>query len=973
MRVFILSVIVAPLVACGSGSSSGGGGGGAAVPASSGWLTTDVGAVGRSGGMSYDAGVVALSSGGSDIWNGADEFRFAWLPLSGDGEITARVLSLDPTDEWAKAGVMIRASLDASAPFAMTVVTPSHGTSFQWRALPGGSCDLVFGPAVSWVRVTRVGDVFEGRVSSDGRTWTLVASRTVAMGVDVLIGLCGTAHNDATLSTSRFDAIGVKGRVKGWAGRAGLTPVPMEDVDFQDSFWAPRIETNRTASIPQMHQALIENHTIDNFAKAAGLMGGYRDGFPWSDGDVYALVEAMTYALRRHPDAGLENTMEGIVGNIVAAQVKSGPMKGYLNTYFQLGNAGRGYGGETLVLQPWEDLIGAHEHVVAGGLLQAGVSHFQTTGRTYLLDAARKFSDHMSSIFGEGRTSGVPGHQGLEHVLFTLGLLPGAGRPSDFEQAKFYLDERGRHSGGREVYGEFCQDLKPIRSETEPLGHCVREAYMMAAATDLVATSGDPALLSAVEQLWTNVVERKMYVTGGTGHRLYNEGYAPDWDLSQDLAYNETCAACGFLFWTLRLANLTKNARYADQLERVLYNGFASGRSIDGTRLYYNNDMVRYGDKSRFGIPCCASNLIRTVPSIPGWQYAVGDGGIWTHLYVAGQANIDLDGRRIQIKQETSYPFGEAVKITVQTSGAFTLNLRIPEWAVGATVNGAGVSPGYHAISKTWAAGDVVNLHLPLAVRRLRSDARVFANRGRAAIARGPLVYCLESPDNGTNVHKIVVPPGASITPAFDGGLLGGVTKLTGAGTHVDNGAPVNFTMIPYGVWDNRNHDSQMRVMVPESAGAAASPPDRGRLADATATASFGGTAAAVHDGLLPANSEDGSIPRFTWWDHKGTEEWIQLDFPAPLRISRSDLYWFNDSGLGGGCDFPSSFRHEYWTGSGWAPLVYDADYDAAVDLFANWHFTIVRFHPVTTTKVRLIAQLKPGKSAGLLEWRLPE
>lgn len=970
MRRLILLGILAP-IGCGSGSS--GGGSSTSAPAASGWLTRDVGVVSRSGALEYAGGVTTLSGSGADIWNAADGFRFAYLPLSGDGEITARVLSLDNTDEWAKAGVMIRESLDPGSPFAMTVVTPSHGTSLQWRAQADQGCDLVLGPDVRWVRITREGDVFHGRVSSDGRTWTLVASRTIAMDVDVLVGLCVTAHNDAALATSRFDAIGVKGRVKGWAPRIGLTPVPLGDVEFKDAFWAPRIETNRTASLPQMHQALIDNHTLDNFPKAAGLMGGDRDGFNWADGDTYGLLEAMAYSLRIRPDAALENTMESIISNVIAAQIKTGPMAGYLNTYFQLGNAGRDYGGGTVTTKPWEDLINLHEHVVAGGLLQAAVAHFETTGRTYFLDAARKYSDHMSSVFGEGRVSGVPGHQGLEYVLFNLRRLPGVGRASDVEQAAFYLDERGRHSGGRTVYGEYCQDVRPIRQEAEPLGHCVRAHYMMAAATDLAATTGDAGLLAAVERLWSNVVERKMYVTGGTGHRLYNEGFGPDFDLSNEQAYNETCAACGFLFWTSRLANLTRNSRYADQLERVLYNGFASGRSIDGTRLYYNNDMVRHGFKSRFGIPCCAINLIRTVPSLPGYQYAVGDGGVWAHLYVAGEADIDLDGRRVRLRMETNYPFSESVKISVLTSEAFALNLRIPAWAVGATVNGDPASPGYHAISRAWSAGDVVNLHLPMPARRLHSDPRVFANRGRVAIARGPLVYCLESPDNGTDVHKIAIPPGTSISPVFDGGLLGGVTKLTGTGAHVDTGVPVGFTMIPYGVWDNRSHDSRMIVMIPETSSAAPVPSDRGRLADATATASFGGNTAAVNDGILPVHAGDTSIPRHTWWSRTGTEEWIELAFPSPLRVWRSDVFWFRDAGTGGGCDFPASFRHEYWTGSGWAPLVLDADYDSMVDLYADGHFTIVRFHPVTTAKVRLVVQLKPGQSAGVLEWRLPE
>ena len=982
-----LRILIVPLLlaGCSGGSSDGGGGGSTAGFAAAAWKSADVGATGLAGSVDYEAGIHTLRGSGADIWNAADEFRFSWLPLSGDGEITARVLSLEATNEWAKSGVMIRESLAPGAPFAMTVVTPTHGTSLQGRDLAGGGCDLAFGPnltAPAWVRLTRSGDVFTGRASSDGRTWTLIGSRTIPMGADVLVGLCVTAHDDALECETRIDAVGISGRVQGWVARSGLRAVPFGRVTLQDGFWAPRIATNRTASIPQMRQALLDNHTIDNFAKAADLMGGNRDGFPWSDGDVYALVEAMAYSLRQHPDGALEDHMEQIIANIIAAQLKSGPLSGYLNTYFQLGNAGRGYGGSTLTLQPWEDLIGAHEHIVAGGLLQAGVAHFETTGRTTLLDAARKYSDHMSSKFGEGKTVGVPGHQGLEYVLFSLGMLPGVGRASDFEQAKFYLDERGRHSAGREVYGEFCQDLRPIREETEPLGHCVRMGYQSMAATDLAATTGDAALLDAVDRAWTNLVERKMYVTGGTGHRLYNEGYAPDWDLSHGQAYNETCASCALMGWTLRLGNLKADGKYLDVLERVLYNGFASGRSIDGTRLYYNNDVTRSGFKSRFGIPCCAMNLVRTVPSVPGFQYATREGdGVWTHLYIAGQAQVPYGDGVVGLKQETNYPWDGAVKITVTPSApvSFGLRLRIPEWAAGATatVNGSPVggapSQGYLSIHRAWASGDVVQLQLPMAIRRLRSDLKVSADRGRSAFARGPIVYCLESPDNAAPVHKIVVPESAVLSATHDGGLLGGVTKLTGTGLHADTSAPVAFTMIPYAVWDNRAHDSSMLVQVPETAAAAVVQPDRGRLATATASASHGVDLSALHDGVLPTASDDLSIPRFTWWPRQGTAEWAELAFPAPMTVWRSDLFWFRDVELGGGCDFPQSFSHEYWTGSAWAPLVPDADYANAGDLLAPWHFTILRFSPVTTSKVRLKVQLKPGKSAGLLEWRLPE
>ena len=979
------------LAHCGSGSGSAGSRGTAAASSSlaAGWKSRDIGSVGQAGSTDYSAGVTTIAGSGADIWNSADGFRFVHQTLSGDGEITARVTSLDPTDEWAKSGVMIRETLDPGSPFAMTVVTPLHGTSMQVRLQAGQGCGLDFGPNLAppaWVRLTRAGDQFTGAASSDGRTWTTIAVRTIAMAAEVYVGLCVTAHNNALRAASTIDSIGLSGSIGGWiaaTGAAGLTPVHLGNVALNDGFWKPRIETNRTVSIPMIRQALVDNHTLDNFPKAAGLMGGDHDGFMWADGDTYALLEAMAIALELHPDPALESQMEGIIAHVIAAQVKSGPLAGYCNTYFQLGNAGRGYGGSTVTTQPWEDLIAAHEHVVAGGFLQAAIAHFRATGRTYFLDAARKYSDHMSSVFGEGRRSGVPGHQGPEYVLFNLWSVPGVGRPSDFEQSRFYLEERGRHSGGRAIYGEFCQDLWPIRSSTEPLGHGVRGPYMWAGATDLAGASGDTGLLEAVDGIWTNVVERKMYPTGGFGHRLYNEGFSVDHDLSSEQAYNETCAACGMIFWTHRLANLRADARYTDVMERVLYNGFASGRSLDGTRLYYNNDMIRTGAKSRTGILCCPMNIIRTTPSVPGYQYATAPGdGIWTHLYIAGQASIPYGSGAVSLTQETAYPWDGAVKITVGVTAptTFALHLRIPGWAAGATatVNGApidmgGASRGYLPVSRTWQSGDVVQLALPMTLRRLHSDPKVFAHQGRAAIARGPIVYCLEADDNPVDVHRIVIPAGAALSASFDGGLLGGVTKIMGTGHHADNGSPVAFTMIPYAVWDNRSHDGGMCVMVPETTGAASVHLDRGRLGNATVTASFGADVAAVNDGILPKDSNDQTIPRFTWWNHQGTEEWIAVQFPQPIRVWRSDLFWFNDSGAGGGCDFPATIRHEYWTGSAWQPVQLDADYANSGDLFASWHFTTVRFAPVTTTKLRLVVQLKPGKSAGVLEWRVPE
>jgi uncharacterized protein len=993
MRTYRAVLLVAlALGGCGTGGSSGGGSGTGApargtARSSLEWLSSDVGAVGQEGSDARMGASVTVHASGSDIWGNADAFRFVSTRLSGDGELVARVASLEPTDAWAKAGVMIRESLDPGSAFAMSVVTPAHGATLQHRSAAGGSAGMAPtspGTAPLWLRIRRTGHLFEGAVSADGATFTSLGEVTIAMGADVLIGLCVTAHANATQARAEFDSLRLGGSAVELAPPPALRPVAFDKVALADPFWAPRITTNRTVSLRMKHQNFVDNHNLDNFPKAAGLMSGNHDGFLWADSDVHKTLEGMAYAIRLQPDGELEGKLEAAVANIAAAQVSSGPLKGYLNTFFQLGNAGRGSGGSTLLVQPWEDLRVYHEDYVAGHLIEAALAHHRATGRRTFLDVARKYADHMATTFGEHARSGIPGHQEAELALMRLAAVPGAGKASDLELASFYVNERGRYSGGRTIYGEYCQDLEPIRVATEPVGHCVRGPYMWAGATDVAAAAGDAELLAAVERLWTAVVERKMYATGSIGHGLYNEGFGPDWDLSNEWAYNETCASCAMMFWSQRLANLQADGKYMDVLERILYNGFASGRSLNGDRLYYNNYMVRSGDRGRMGIDCCATNIVRTVPSIPGWQYAVRDGqGVWVHLYMAGQASVSFDGVTLGLKQESNYPWDGAVKLTLSLPEprTFSLNLRIPAWAAGATaaVNGAGtaLSPvkGYAPITRAWQNGDVVDLQLPLAVRRIHSDARVAANQGRVAIARGPLVYCLESEDNSAPVHRIVVPAGAALSTQHDGGFLGGLTRITGTGLHADTAAPVAFTMIPYGLWDNRGHDSSMCVMVPETAAAASGGPDRGRLADAVASWSFknaSDSGAALNDGLWPRNSADGTIPRFTWWSHQGTSEWVAYEFPAPLQVWRSDIFWYADAEQGGGCDFPQAFQHEYWDGSAWRPLVLAHDYGGN-DLYSGGHFTIVRFQPVTTTRVRLNVQLKPGKSGGVLEWRLPE
>ncbi len=965
------------------------------------FLSADVGAVGQAGSVSGSEGVLTVRASGTDIWDAADAFHFYSTALSGDGEMAARIASLAETDAWAKAGIMVRETLDASSRFVMAVVTPAQGASLQHRSVAGGACSLASGPNVKapcWIRLQRAGDTFTSSVSTDGVQWTSMPPVTLVLPRDVLIGLCATAHNNSALTTAVFDSVLLDGRaVAGPSGGPGtigtdvpgtpaadrpmLASVAFSSVSLNDAWWKPRIATNHAVNLPMMFQGVVDNHNIDNFSKAAHLMDGNHDGFLWADSDVYKILEGMARSIRIHPAASNDmlGKLNATIAKIAAAQVKTAPYAGYIDTYIQLGMEGRGGGNG---VQPWQDLKSLHEDYCHGHLIEAAIAHYHATGRETFLDVARKLADHMSSWFGDGKHCGVPGHQEAELALFRLWNVPGKGKASDYDLARFYLDERGRRSAGRGIFGEYCQDLDPIRASSEPLGHAVRGPYMWAGAADLARASGDTAMLDAVERIWNNIVDRKMYVTGGTGHYLYNEGYGPDHDLASDAAYNETCSACATIFLGLRLANLRGDARYTDVMERILYNVFSASHSLAGRELYYKNYMIRFSNRvlGRPGIACCATNIVRTLPAISGYQYATKAGdGIWVHLYIAGQADIPYAGRSIGIRQETNYPWDGAVKMTMTLPGpaAFTLRLRIPEWATGAgvTVNGSTegqgpASKGYLPVSRTWRSGDVVQLNLPMPIRRVYPHAKVAAHQGRAAIARGPLVYCLETDDNPVNVHRIVVPPGATLAAEFDGGLLGGVAKIRGTGQNADNGQPVDFTMIPYAVWDNRNRRGDMCVMVPETPQAAATIIDRGRLANATVSASVvGGDANAVKDGILPMNNNDAAIPRFTWQARQGTDEWIQLDFPQAIPVWRSDLHWYLDAA----CDYPQSLSHEYWDGGAWRPFQMAHDYLDCIDLFGG-HFAIVRFaNPAATTKVRLKVRLKAGKSAGLLEWRLPE
>jgi DUF1680 family protein len=556
--------------------------------------------------------------------------------------------------------------------------------------------------------------------------------------------------------------------------RCRLRPVPLTAVRLEDEFWAPRLRTNREVTLPGQYEQCEQTGRIDNFRRAAGKKQIDFQGIYFNDSDVYKWVEAAAYSLAAHPDPRLERTLDTVVTEIAAAQ----DTDGYLNTYFTFERKA----------ERWTNLKDLHELYCAGHLFQAAVAHHRATGQTTLLEVARRFADHIMATFGPEARAGACGHEEIELALVELYRETGDERY--LRQAGFFLDQRGQKPpviGG----SPYHQDHQPFRELERVVGHAVRMMYLTCGAADLYAETGEPALRDALERLWRNMTERHSYITGGLGARYEGEAFGVDWELPNDRAYAETCAAIGSVMWNWRMLQLDGDARYADALETALYNGVLAGLSLDGQTYFYQNPLEDRGSHRRqpwFGCACCPPNIARLLASLPGYAASVSDEGIWVHLYAAGRTVVPH--RPIELTQRTRYPWGGDVEIEVGTSGEepFSLFLRVPAWcerplvAVNGRPAAVEVQPGSYAeLRRQWRSGDVVHLSLPMPVRRMECHPYVANNNGRVALVRGPLVYCLEGVDHpSVDLRDLVLRPEARLEAVQRAGLLGGVVTLTG-------------------------------------------------------------------------------------------------------------------------------------------------------------------------------------------------
>jgi len=594
-----------------------------------------------------------------------------------------------------------------------------------------------------------------------------------------------------------------------------LSAVPFNEVKVQDEFWAPRIQTNREKSLPHNFKWCEQTGRISNFAKAGGLMPGKFEGIFFNDSDVYKVLEGASYSLADKPDAALEKTVDDAIAKIAAAQQKDG----YLNCFYTIAKPG----------QRWTNLKDMHELYCGGHMIEAAVAHYRATGKKTFLDVAVKFADHVDRTFGPQKRHGAPGHEEIELALVKLYQASGQQRYLDL--AKFFIDLRGDKTQ-REIWGAYHQDHLPVCKQSEIVGHAVRAMYLYSGVADVAAYSRDQELIDAMHRLWRNVVEEKMYITGGIGARHASEAFGDAYELPNDSAYCETCAAIGLALWAHRLNLMHGDAQYADVLERVLYNGILSGIALDGERFFYVNPLASNGSHHRqpfFDCACCPSNVVRFVPSVPGYVYAVDEGRsplstgeksskesagrdarktIHVNLYVAGTAKIKIGESTVKLTQETRYPWDGKVKLSIEPDGldVFAICLRIPSWCKDARVKVCGsavkqpdIERGYLRLNGPWRPGDAIELDLPMEIQRIEAHPRVKADAGRVALQRGPIVYCFEAVDNGGPIREMVLPRDPKFTAEYRKDLLGGVTVIKSVDA---KGRAI--LAVPYHVWDHR-------------------------------------------------------------------------------------------------------------------------------------------------------------------------
>ncbi len=632
-----------------------------------------------------------------------------------------------------------------------------------------------------------------------------------------------------------------------WSGRpvmdtakspqARLHGVPVAAVEMKEGFWSPRRKVNVEVSLPSLLGLFESNGILDNFRRVSGRKEVARRGPLYTDSDVYKWLEAVGFVLQAGENPALRKSAEAVIDDVVAAQEPSG----YLNTYFTKEHRAERH----------TNMGGGHELYCAGHLLQAGISWYRATGDRKLLDAGQRMADYVDRDFGAGKARIFEGHPEFELSLIELYRTTGE---------KKYLNLAGYFLGGdpRNVAAtkpnewQYLFTVTPFTGRKQLEGHAVRAMYACSGATDYYLETGDAAYWDTLGRLWDDMTRRKVYLTGGVGSRGQGEAFGDPYELPNRQAYTESCAAIGTIFWNWRMVQATGDGKYIDSLERALYNGANSGLSLSGNLYCYRNPLELVGDPNDkirnpwYDTTCCPPNLQRILASLPGYFYSTSSDGLWVHLFDNNRMKWKLeDGTGLEVAQATKYPWEGAVELTVTpaTAHEFTLHLRRPEWAKSARIEVDGkvlavsAEKAYFAVKRTWKPGDKVTVKFDMTPRLVTANELVRDNAGKAAVERGPLVYCMESLDQpaGTGAFDWrleVKPAHDTFTSDWKPELLGGIVALKHAatrGARAATGQPLyeemgahaaaprtagDVTLVPYYTFHNRGITA-MEVWIP--------------------------------------------------------------------------------------------------------------------------------------------------------------
>ena len=783
---------------------------------------------------------------------------------------------------------------------------------------------------------------------------------------------------------------------------AQIEEVPFTAVHIDDRFWAPRLEVNRTVSIPSAFRECEKNGRFDNFSIAAGLIQGeHRGDFSFDDTDPYKVIEGASYSLAVHYDKQLDEYLDSIIAIIAKAQEPDGYLTTCVtNKCYRLS----GWWGRSR----WEK-INSHELYNSGHLIESAVAHYRATGKKTFLNVAIKNADLVCKTFGpnEGQIHRPGGHPIIEMALCKLYKV--TGNRKYLEGAKYFVEETGRCTDGHRP-SMYSQDHMPILQQQEIVGHAVRAGYLYSGVADVAALTGDTAYQKALQRIWENMSSKKLFITGGIGSRAQGEGFGPNYELNSHTAYCETCAAIANVYWNYRMFLATGESKYMDVVERALYNNVLSGVSLSGDKFFYDNPLESSGEHERqrwFGCACCPGNITRFIASVPGYIYAYkpnkANRTIFVNLYVQGKATVG----GLELEQTTDYPWDGKVRIRVgKGNGRYAIKLRVPSWLKSSptnnslytyldrpqpysvSVNGKSCYPentDYITFDRKWKAGDVIDIDFPMNVRRIVANDNAEDLRGKVCLERGPIVYCVEGGNQiGGTVFDKYLPNDErhEFNTHYEPLLLGGITVIDTKGRMVKaNGdvTEVDMRAIPYAVWNNSG-PQQMEVWIAGSPATAVPTPEptiascaqtfsnRGAIQnDAPETAPADGWAGGVNDQWEPKRSSDTSKPYHYWWLKRGTKESISYKFDKEYDVSNVQVYWLDFDHYDGNFRAPESWILYYKDADGqWKEVEEHSTYTVDRDRYNS-----VDFKSVTTRELKIVAQLREGESGGVIEWKV--